>query len=168
MEKWRNIPGFENHYEVSNHGRVRRSPAARRMAGKIVKPWPPGAYGHLKVGLYVARVRSVRWVHRVVLEAFVGACPKGHQCRHLNGDPADNRLENLAWGTPKENAADKYRHGTHQRGTDRPMSILTDDAIREIRRLHGVEKQADIAARFGVARTTVNSVQNGYSWRHVD
>lgn len=34
-------------------------------------------------------------------------------CRHLNGNPYDNRLENLAWGTPSENMLDKVRHGTH-------------------------------------------------------
>ena len=54
-----------------------------------------------------------RLVHRLVLEAFVGPRPEGMVARHLNGDPGDNRLENLAWGTQSENNYDKVRHGTH-------------------------------------------------------
>jgi len=42
-------------------------------------------------------------VHRAVLLAWVGPCPKGCQCDHLNGDNTDNRLENLQWVTPREN-----------------------------------------------------------------
>ena len=50
---------------------------------------------------------SCHYVHRLVLEAFVGPCPEGMECRHLEGDTANNALSNLAWGTPQENAADK-------------------------------------------------------------
>jgi hypothetical protein len=35
------------------------------------------------------------------------------ECRHRNGNPTDNRPENLAWGTPTQNALDKILHGTH-------------------------------------------------------
>ena len=49
-------------------------------------------------------------VHRMVLEAFVGPCPEGMQCRHLNDVKNDNRLNNLAWGTRKENSADAIRN----------------------------------------------------------
>ena len=65
--------------------------------------------GHLSVAL--GRGNS-RCVHELVLLAFVGAKPPKHECRHLNGDPADNRLENLAWGTRSENIKDAVAHGT--------------------------------------------------------
>lgn len=51
-------------------------------------------------------------VHHLVLETFVGPRRNGMECRHLNGDPADNRLCNLAWGTREENVRDAIRHGT--------------------------------------------------------
>jgi len=45
--------------------------------------------------------------------AFRGLPKPGEVCRHLNGNPHDNRLDNLSWGTPSENMLDKARHGTH-------------------------------------------------------
>lgn len=52
-------------------------------------------------------------VHRLVASAFHGSCPIGMECRHLNGNQADNRASNLAWGTRSENTQDSLRHGTH-------------------------------------------------------
>lgn len=52
-------------------------------------------------------------VHRLVLGAFVGPCPAGMECRHLNGDSTDNRVENLAWGTHVENVKDVIAHGNN-------------------------------------------------------
>jgi hypothetical protein len=53
-------------------------------------------------------------VHALVLLAHTGPRPEGMVVRHLNGDPADNRLANLAYGTYVENQADAVRHGTSQ------------------------------------------------------
>jgi hypothetical protein len=63
------------------------------------------------IGITMAGRRR-RLVHRLVLEAFVGPCPEGMLTRHLDGDPANNHLDNLRWGTPAENFADSVRHGT--------------------------------------------------------
>lgn len=48
-----------------------------------------------------------------MLTAFVGPCPPGMMARHRNGNPADNRVENLRWGTQSENMLDAVEHGTH-------------------------------------------------------
>ncbi len=68
-------------------------------------------------GYSVIRIGSERKkfkVHSLVLRAFVGPRPKGMQIRHINGIKSDNRLENLAYGTAKENAADRKIHGTER------------------------------------------------------
>lgn len=104
---------------------------------------------------------NTRTVHRLVLETFVGQCPAGMEARHLNGDPSDNRLENLAWGTPKENQSDQYRHGTRVASDRHPQSKLTPLQVRAARTLADAHwHQGDIAALFGVTQPTVSSLVN--------
>lgn len=102
-EEWRDIEGHEGLYQVSNTGKVKSL-----RSGKILKT-ESGEWGHQRVNLG-RRERGLR-VHRLVLEAFVGPCPPGMECCHNNGDPSDNRVENLRWDTKKSNAADKRKHG---------------------------------------------------------
>lgn len=106
--EWRKVPGYEQ-YEVSSEGHVRRE-------GRAVNP-TEATSGHLKITLYngqmhgnVARGWSTH-IHRIVAIAFIGPSPfPGAVVRHLNGHPADNRLENLRWGTTEENMADMQEH----------------------------------------------------------
>jgi hypothetical protein len=72
-------------------------------------------YGHVNARMTPddGRARNIA-VHVSVCRAFHGEKPTPlHEVRHLNGDPLDNRPENLRWGTRKENAADMRAHGTH-------------------------------------------------------
>lgn len=79
-------------------------------SGEWVRLKPtPQSRGHLAI--WLGRERQ-RFVHCIVLEAFIGPCPEGMECRHLDGNPANNRIGNLKWGTPAENHADSVRHGT--------------------------------------------------------
>src|SRR4051794_38431819 len=73
-----------------------------------LKPHPQSR-GHCTVEL---GRDNIRFIHRLVLEAFVGPCPDGLECRHLDGDPGNNLLSNLKWGTRLENFQDSVKHGT--------------------------------------------------------
>jgi len=117
------VPGYESQYEVSDHGRVRsverkvwftnrwNQRIQRTVPPKIRKPSTNKNGGHQYVTLHPGRV--FKFVHALVLEAFDRSRPEGTQCRHLDGDPTNNRLDNLAWGTPSENTLDAVRHGTN-------------------------------------------------------
>ena len=115
-EIWLPVPGFVGCYEVSSAGRVRSldrlDRLGRRRAGRILRA-KPGSNGYPSVTLAADKDgrRPPRSVHVLVLEAFVGPRPEGTEARHLNDDPTDNRLENLAWGTPSDNARDRVRNG---------------------------------------------------------
>ena len=53
------------------------------------------------------RFRYVRrYIHRLVLESFVGPCPDGMETRHLDGNRENNHFQNLCWGTHSENMKD--------------------------------------------------------------
>lgn len=105
-EHWKDVPKYEGMYQVSNLGNVRSF--RRSKEPKLLKPGRMPS-GHLSVAL---GRHSSRCVHELVLLAFVGEKPHKHECRHLNGNPSDNRLENLKWGTRRENILDAVAHGT--------------------------------------------------------
>lgn len=119
--EWRPIPGFEGRYEVSNFGGIRsvdvvvqRRTTPYTHKGRLLSQ-DSKKYGHRYVVLKVNGKKTHYYVHRAVLEAFAGPCPEGMECRHLDGDAANNSVENLRWGTPAENRADVIRHGNdHQ------------------------------------------------------
>lgn len=99
LETWRIIPGFEN-YEVSNLGNV------RKIDGKVMKQFPL-SNGYMKTLLRANGVRKNVLIHRLVMSAFVGACPDGKQVNHIDENRANNMLSNLEYVTPSEN----IRHG---------------------------------------------------------
>lgn len=137
-------------------------PVSRRLRGlPHLKYWA--------VSLYDAHgQRPSMTVHRLVMEAFRGPCPKGKQVAHNNGDPHDNRLCNLRYCTAKENAADRDRHGTTAKGERSGQARLTTDAVLKIRRLHacGVNLYA-IASAMGTSRSCIAHVVKGRGWRHL-
>jgi NUMOD4 motif/HNH endonuclease len=112
-ERWKPAPAWDGYYEVSDLGRVRSVPHETEMGmrgGHVLKP---GTYksGHKHVTFTrttdAGKDRETFQVHRLVMLAFGDPCPEGMQVRHLDGDPANNRLTNLANGTALENAHDR-------------------------------------------------------------
>ena len=126
-EVWRDIPGYENLYQVSNLGRVKSLPRkVRTISRNGIRGWRifPGRilklmvyhFGHLYVELSKEGKIARYSAHVLVLTTFVGPCPEGMVCRHFpDKDPANNRLDNIKWGTREENEADKLFHGTDNR-----------------------------------------------------
>jgi hypothetical protein len=113
--------------------------------------------------------RKSRPVHTLVLTAFLGRCPNGLECRHVNGDKRDNRVINLQWGTRLENAQDKKRHGTQPFGEQHPRSVLREDHIVEIRKLAASKTitYREIAEKYNVSDETIRQVVSGSTWQHV-
>jgi len=165
-EEWKPIPGYEGHYEVSSTGEVRslRSRFGLRAEPRAVVPLVHPS-GYLSVGLCKDAFVRRRRVHQLVLEAFVGPRPQGSETRHLNGKQADNRLENLTWGTKIENAKDKALHGTQTRGVTNNTAKLTEEQVYEIRA--SKESLSVLAGRYRVAKTNVSMIKNRVTWKHL-
>lgn len=107
-EVWRDIKGYEGLYTISNLGRVKSFTGYGGVLERILKPCRTS-----KTNLYlvVGIGGKSRLVHRLVLETFRGKCPDGMEACHKDGNPQNNQLSNLRWGTPKANAADRTYHG---------------------------------------------------------
>lgn len=170
-EEWKIVPGTVG-YEVSNFGNVRsyfkkgnhrtkRTAYPRTLAKRARKD---GAYPTVnlpnKDGKY-----DTRAVHRLVMLAFVGECPEGKEVAHLNGDPSDNRLENLAYVTHVENESHKRLHGTHQVGESNSNAKLQGWQVAEIKYLASKSvPQGKIARLFDIDHKHVSEILNGNTW----
>ena len=120
LEQWKPVNGYEGIYEVSSHGRVRSldrtvnysSGQVRRLKGKVRRT-PLNQDGYPRVNLSHQGKDKTRYVHSLVAEAFIGACPEGMEVCHSDGNKTNNHVANLRFGTSSDNELDKVRHGTH-------------------------------------------------------
>lgn len=122
-EEWKDVIGYCGLYQVSSLGRVKT--LARGVKKRIrgtdcvvhykerILSQAKDERGYLRVSLWDGSGKEKkRQVHGLVLSAFVGPRPEGMDCCHNNGNPSDNRIENLRWDTRKNNMADAKAHGT--------------------------------------------------------
>lgn len=162
QERWLPVVGAEGEYEVSDLGRVRSldrvvadhsMARSRRFRGRILNLVQGDGNGHLAVG--VGRLGR-RYVHSLVLEAFVRSAFTGEECRHLDGDPTNNALYNLAWGSRGENGRDKKHHRTSRHATGK----LSAREVKEVLKLlRDGERQVVIAGMYGVHQSTVSLIK---------
>lgn len=171
--EYRGVTGFTC-YRVGSDGSVmscleRSGGKGRRIVGtkwRRLKESPEKT-GHMHVTLYPGRKKV--WVHRLVLEAFVGPCPDGMECCHRDGDPSNNRTTNLRWGTKQSNADDRERHGNTFRGERVFGSKLTAGEVKDIRRRHshGEATLIVLASQYGVTKANISCVVRRKTWKHV-
>jgi hypothetical protein len=166
VESWRPIEETQDHYEISDRGRVCKIKEGRRILLKINFSGP-----YAKVGLYPPGVTGLtRQIHKLVCEAFHGHPQDFRVVRHLNGDRYDNRAINLIWGTPEENSQDAILHGTH-RGSSNGRSKLTEDQVSAIKNILSANPKLSrnmLAKALGVTRTAIGHIEKGRQWSHVD
>lgn len=166
-ENWKEIDEW---YDVSDRGNVRSwrmgGPSKKkRLEPKLLKSSLLGEYPGLKLG----RSRAA-YIHRLVLEAFVGPCPEGMECRHLDGDRFNNTLTNLCWDTYQVNANDRIRHGTQVRGEDHGRAKLTQEVVDSIRARHTPGKKTGpgtpkaLAAELGMDPVHICRILNFRRW----
>jgi hypothetical protein len=170
VEEWCDIPGLEGFYQVSDRGRVRSldrhvlyvDGSIRFHAGRMLRPG-------LASNDYptVSLRKKTHCIHDVVLAAFIGPRPHASTvARHLDGDKANNTPINLCWGTYKENSDDCDQHGRRPRGSQRALAKLTEAAAREIRRLRYRVSQEELAQRYNVSPSAIQSVHDNRTWTH--
>jgi len=186
-EIWKDISGYEKLYQVSNLGNVK----------SLAKSWVGGIdntcirtkdetiltqklqrTGRFSVKLSKNGKRSWPLVHRLVLEAFVGK--SNLQVNHLDGNPLNNRLENLEWVTAEENIRHGIEHGLFRRGENHPDSTLTEIQVIRIKTIAKNVKiergfcikwekgyWIRLAESLKIDREAVRRVVKGTTWKHI-
>lgn len=157
LEEWRDVPGWSG-YMASSLGRVR---SHKRVVRHVLAPRAHGPY--LSLVLSESRENHHRrTIHRIVCETFHGPAPHGLVARHLNGNPHDNRAANLAWGTPRENVRDMFRHGHGQQNESHWNARLTDEQVEALRADFNTGMgRAALAAKYGISSGHTYDITTG-------
>lgn len=121
-EEWRDVPGYEGYYQVSNLGRVKRiKPYWTRKCGVLKGGKDRKQY--TQVTLSKNGKHTLAKVHRLVAQAFIPNPENKPMIDHIDGNRGNNSVKNLRWCTMKENAnnpitVDRYR----KRLTENPLT----------------------------------------------
>ncbi len=192
VERWEPIKNFSK-YLISDLGRVL---SLSRKRYRILKPTLFKRCGYMYVTLYEDGNHQKFRVHKLVLEAFVGPCPEGHECNHKNGNKTQNCLDNLQWVTHMENVQHaieaglskpsygmlgkqhsestrkkmSYAHKGMNAGEDNTQAKLDNIKVKRIKELlkEGMLSHGQIAQFFSVSRSLVSMISEGRRWSHVN
>lgn len=174
-EEWRNVPGYEGKYQVSNFGRVKSLSRFDRynrfVTEKILVPRKHTG-GYLRVQLS----RKDFYIHRLVAEAFIPKVHGKEQINHKDMNKQNNCVDNLEWCTQLEN----NQHSYQTRGlTPDDMSKMAKHPRYKMRKLtpgdvfiileeyHKGTSDRILASRFGVNRAVVWQITRGKSYKEV-
>ena len=169
-EVWKDIPGYEGYYQVSDSGRVRRvKPITNTWKGKILSF--ELTTGYPRVMLSRPGTRKHHLIHELVMLSFVGQRPRGHHINHKDGNKVNNHPDNLEYVTPKEN--DRHSReilGNHTKGEANGYSKLTKTQVIQIRKLYasGDFSQRKLASILNVSQRLIWNIVNHHAWKHVD
>ena len=148
-ERWLPVPEYEGIYDISSLGRVR---SYFHKTIRILKPWKSK-----KGYLFVDIGNKHRSIHSLVAESFIGKRPEGLVIRHLDGNPANNTPENLAYGTQSDNEQDSVNHGTHYRNHK-----FTIEQAKQI--ASDPRRYKEIAKDFGTSVSHISDIKAGLYW----
>ena len=175
MTEHRYVADCDNSYCVGDDGTIwsRRRPGKPGKVKGLLNSWHlldgvTHKGGYIRVYTNINGKIKLINLHVLILETFIGPCPKGMQCRHLNGNPSDNRLVNLCWGTRLENAKDKNIHGSTSRGSKHGTAKLNEEDVINIRLAYkqGIT-QTSLAIRYNIRQTNISEIVNYKTWKHV-
>lgn len=163
-EIWK--PVFYGRYQVSTAGRVKRVKPYRNQCVDGVLKQQRLSNGYRMVTLCRLSQQRPRLVHRLVAEAFIGPAV-GKHVNHLNGIKHDNRLCNLEFVTPKENAQHASRIGLLPVGARHWKSKLTAANVQAIRAQYRFGNGQKLARKFGVHVSMIHYIVRRKCWKHL-
>lgn len=180
IEVWKDIVGYEDLYEVSNFGRIRRKFRKDIILSKLGNPYEKVYQeqimkfkyirGHCNVTLVCKdKNKKTLQVHRIVLKTFNPVNDmETLTVNHKNGIKDDNNIINLEWATYKEQTEHAIKTGLRkekeQNGELNKMAKLTWEQVKEIRRLGRYDNYQKIAKKYNVSSTLIGQILRNEIW----
>lgn len=160
-------------YLIGDDGSVWSSCVLGSNKGRTSDKWHKLSVGYAKDGRGHVnlnngfRPKSVS-VCRLVIETFKGPCPAGMECCHNDGNPRNNKIDNLRWDTRLENVHDMIRHGTNPKGESHSHAKLTESQVLEIRKMiKSGMTLISIAKIFNISWQSVSGIKYWRRWKHL-
>jgi len=163
-EIWKNIPGYENHYQASNLGRIKSIKKDKNLIRKLSLD----GGGYQILSLCINGKCLTKKVHRLVLESFLGS--NELHVNHKNSIRIDNRLINLEYCTIAENNKHSIAIGNKDcNGENSGKAILTNEKAIKIRELYafGGITQLTLSKMYNISRDNVGYVIRRKTWKHI-
>lgn len=171
-EVWKPIDGFDG-YDISNLGNVRCWNSQNGCSKKLETPRPLKLMKFANKNYYrVCLSGKYKRVHRLVAEAFIGPQPTPeHIVMHIDDNGLNNRVDNLKWGTHKENMEDMRNKNRQAKGEKIALSAITESQAKQIKAMLEKDKKYGrlrrIARTLGVSYGVVTNINYGKTWGHV-
>lgn len=160
-EKWQDVLGFEELYQVSSFGNVRTI-----KKGEAEMSQQENMNGYMTVHLRNKGVERRAMVHRLVAEAFIPNPNGFRDVNHKNGDKSDNRVENLEWTSH----ADNMTHSFRELGKNVRHIVQLDLDNNFIERWNSIVEASEAT---GICRTDIGECcrgsrkhAKGYKWKY--
>lgn len=158
--------GYPGYY-VSASGYI-LGPGSLGRESHILKSYSNDKYGHQMVDIYVNGKRTHKYVHRLVANAFIPNYKRYPEVCHIDGDPNNNSVSNLRWGTHVDNMNDARKHKTFHDFTKEEMSMgveVLKTPVKAIDIITGeefvFESQADAARSLNIYQPNIRHVLSG-------
>lgn len=174
-EIWKPISRFNGFYEVSNKGRIRtyydnnnQYKNDRRDRPKIKETYITH-YGYMAcTGHFMGDVYCL-YIHREIALAFIPNPENKPLVLHKDDDKLNNEIDNLYWGTHKDNHKDRQRNFGKEIGENATNNkIMESDAKRILELVNTDLSQRQIADMYGVDQSTISDIKRGKSWKHLE
>lgn len=170
MEIWKNIPNYPG-YRASSLGNIRsywtkgKYPCISKIF-HLRKPTLNRGYFVVNVTNNQKQQRAIL-VHRLILMAFKGVSKKAYGL-HRNDIHTDNRIENLYWGSQKQNIKDMWANGHGLFGEKCPWAKLNNQQIEEIKNKYnlGIGVVA-LGREYKVSHSLISMILSGRRWKPV-
>jgi hypothetical protein len=165
MKTYKPIPEWEA-YSISKCGEVIRMQSAKgAKIYRVLKQQKHKTRPYLMVRLHCNGKSKTFDIHRLVALTYLGEIPKHLNVCHLNGNPKDNRVENLRIDTRQSNEKDKVLHGTSNRGAKNGMNKHDEQTIVAIKHLLKNGKSCnEISKIYEIPSSQIRNIKNGYKW----
>ena len=178
-EVWKDVPGYEGRYQVSNLGQVKGldyigvNPKGlpAKVKGRVLKTDIIHC-GYHRVTLSQNNKRKNFLVHRLVIEAFVPNPDNKPEANHEDCDKNNNRFDNLGWTTKLENMRHAIKNGRRDnmpnvRGEENHNARLNNLQVRVIKKCFNDLRNFELAAYFNVPDYLISNIRGGRTWKHI-